>query len=114
MASIAAPISSTLLNAKRPSPLGSTVPNPSLVPEAFMDTPVINGTAYPSVTLPQGVYRFRILNAANDRMFNLSLFYAADKDGHVPARSNARAARLVLPKALGDNASTFDTDSGHV
>ena len=22
-------------------------PNPSLVPEAFMDTPLVNGTAYP-------------------------------------------------------------------
>jgi FtsP/CotA-like multicopper oxidase with cupredoxin domain len=57
--------------------------NPSGVPEAFMDTPVINGTAYPSVTLPAGAYRFQVLNAANDRMFNLSLFYAADKDGNV-------------------------------
>jgi len=58
-------------------------PNPSLVPEAFMDTPVVNGIAYPTLTLPQGVYRFRMLNAANDRFFNFSLFYAADKDGNV-------------------------------
>jgi FtsP/CotA-like multicopper oxidase with cupredoxin domain len=54
-------------------------PNPSLVPEAFMDTPVVNGVAYPTMTLPQGTYRFQILNAANDRMFNLSFFYAAEK-----------------------------------
>jgi FtsP/CotA-like multicopper oxidase with cupredoxin domain len=58
-------------------------PNPSLVPEAFMDTPVINGQAYPTVTLKQGTYRFQVLNAANDRMFNMSLFYAAGPNGDV-------------------------------
>jgi FtsP/CotA-like multicopper oxidase with cupredoxin domain len=54
-------------------------PNPSLVPESFLDTPVVNGVAYPTVTLPQGTYRFQVLNASNDRMWNLSLFYASDK-----------------------------------
>jgi FtsP/CotA-like multicopper oxidase with cupredoxin domain len=51
-------------------------PNPSLVPEAFMDTPVVNGKAYPTLTVPAGPVRFRILNAANDRFWNLSLFQA--------------------------------------
>ena len=45
-------------------------PKPSGAPESFLDTPVVNGMAYPTVTVPQGAYRFRILNAANDRMFN--------------------------------------------
>jgi len=48
--------------------------------EAFMDTPIVNGTAYPTVTLDPKAYRFRILNAANDRFFNLSL-YEADPSG---------------------------------
>ncbi len=68
------------------SPIVPTCPgtlNPSGVPEAFMDTPVVNGTAYPSVTLPAGAYRFQVLNAANDRFLNMSVFYAADKDGNV-------------------------------
>jgi len=57
-----------------PDPVtGTTV---SLLPEAFMDTPVVNGTAYPTVTVPAGAVRFRILNAANDRTLNLSLFVA--------------------------------------
>jgi FtsP/CotA-like multicopper oxidase with cupredoxin domain len=38
-------------------------PNPSLVPEAFMDTPLVNGTAYPYLTVERKAYRFRILNA---------------------------------------------------
>ncbi len=58
-------------------------PNPSGVPEAFMDTPVINGVAYPTVTLHPEAYRFQILNAANDRMFNMSFFYAADQYGNI-------------------------------
>ena len=45
-------------------------------PEAFMDTPVVNGTAYPTLTVDPKAYRFRILNAANDRFFNLQLYKA--------------------------------------
>ncbi len=51
-------------------------PNPSGVPEGFMDTPVINGTAYPYLQVGQKAYRFRILNASNDRMLNLQLYKA--------------------------------------
>ena len=51
-------------------------PNPSTTPEAFMDTPVVNGTAYPYLTVGRRAYRFRILNAANDRHLNLGLYFA--------------------------------------
>jgi len=51
-------------------------PNPSLVPEAFLDTPIINGTAYPYLVVQRKAYRFRILNACNDRFLNLQLYYA--------------------------------------
>ena len=48
----------------------------SSVPEAFMDTPLINGTAYPKLTVDPKAYRFRILNASNDRYINLALYKA--------------------------------------
>ncbi|MFZ1614113.1 MAG: multicopper oxidase domain-containing protein, partial [Holophaga sp.] len=51
-------------------------PNPSLVIESFLDTPVVNGTPYPTVTLEPKAYRFRILNASNDRPFGLGFYYA--------------------------------------
>jgi FtsP/CotA-like multicopper oxidase with cupredoxin domain len=54
-------------------------PNPSLVPEAFMDTPLVNGTAYPTLPVARRAYRFRVLNACNDRTLNLSLFYVDPK-----------------------------------
>lgn len=58
-------------------------PNPSAVQEAFMDTPVVNGTAYPKMTVGKKAYRFRILNAANDRHWNLQFYYATDANGNV-------------------------------
>ncbi|HET7831331.1 MAG TPA: choice-of-anchor D domain-containing protein [Gallionella sp.] len=50
--------------------------NVSTTPEVFGDTPVINGAAYPTLTVQPKAYRFRILSAANDRYLNLSLFVA--------------------------------------
>ena len=52
-------------------------PNISVGMEQFNDTPIVNGTAYPTTTLDPKSYRFRILNAANDRVWNLS-WYVAD------------------------------------
>ncbi len=52
------------------------IPNPSGVPEGFLDTPVINGTAYPSLTVDPAAYRLQILSAGNDRTWNLGLYVA--------------------------------------
>jgi FtsP/CotA-like multicopper oxidase with cupredoxin domain len=60
-------------------PMNPGVPNPSIPGESFMDTPIVNGTAYPVLTVEPKAYRFRILNAANDRAQNLQLYVAADK-----------------------------------
>jgi FtsP/CotA-like multicopper oxidase with cupredoxin domain len=53
------------------------VPNPSGTPESFMDTPIVNGTAYPYITVQPQLYRFRILNACNDRFVNLQIYQAS-------------------------------------
>ncbi len=45
--------------------------------EQFNDTPIVNGVAYPTLTVEPKTYRFRILNAANDRFFNLQ-WYVGD------------------------------------
>lgn len=52
-------------------------PNISVGMEQFNDTPVVNGTAYPTVTLQPKAYRLRLLNAANDRFFNFQ-WYVGD------------------------------------
>ena len=51
-------------------------PNPSVVPNAFFDTMLVNGTAYPYVKVGRKAYRLRILNACGDRSLNLQLYYA--------------------------------------
>jgi len=51
-------------------------PNPSMAMEAFMDTPMVNGTVYPYMEVEPKLYRFRILNVCNDRFVNLQLYKA--------------------------------------
>ncbi len=53
---------------------GCDLPPVSCVPEFFADTPVINGMAYPQLTLPAGVHRFRMLNGTQSRVWNLQLY----------------------------------------
>jgi FtsP/CotA-like multicopper oxidase with cupredoxin domain len=54
-----------------------STPNNSVGMEAFHDTPLVNGTAYPTTTMDPKTYRFRILNGSDDRFWNLS-WYVAD------------------------------------
>ena len=51
----------------------------TVTPEAFVDTPLVNGQAYPTLTVDPKAYRFRMLNGLNDRYLNLGLYVAADK-----------------------------------
>ncbi|MDD2856722.1 MAG: multicopper oxidase domain-containing protein, partial [Desulfuromonadaceae bacterium] len=59
-------------------------PNVSMGMEAFQDSAVVNGTVFPTLTVDPRAYRFRILNAASDRFFNLS-FYEGDATHVSPA-----------------------------
>ncbi|HEY6936291.1 MAG TPA: choice-of-anchor D domain-containing protein [Terriglobales bacterium] len=74
-------------------------PNPSGTPEGFMDTPVVNGVAYPVLKVAPAAYRFQILSAGNDRSWNLQL-YVADSTGKevamLPAVPPASGTALPL------------------
>ncbi len=48
----------------------------TLTPEAWMDTPIVNGVAYPTLTVEPKPYRFKILNASNDRTMTFNMFVA--------------------------------------
>jgi len=82
-------------------PTNLTLPSPTLIPEAFADTAIVNGCAFPYVNLPPDVIRFRILAAGNDRVFNLQL-YKAD-----PLRIN------VTNGGTGYDANTLVTVTGN-
>jgi FtsP/CotA-like multicopper oxidase with cupredoxin domain len=72
-------------------PFRPDMPNPSMGMEAFHDTTLVNGTAYPYMVVEPKAYRFRILNAANDRFFNLQMYLAADKYSPTTADNSAGA-----------------------
>ncbi len=76
------------VNAPWEPPMIPGVPNPSVAAEGFLDTPVINGTAYPYLVVQPKSYRFRILNAANDRFFNLQIFVADPAVTTIDGRAN--------------------------
>jgi len=56
--------------------------NPSWGAEAFLDTMVVNGAVYPTLTVQPQKYRLRILNAAHDRFLNLQFYRAVNKNGY--------------------------------
>ncbi len=80
--------------------------SPSGVPEAFMDTPVVNGKAYPFLQVEPKAYRFRILNACNDRMLNLQLHRASPIVGGItvnsPGSGYTSNPLVTMAPAVGD------------
>ena len=97
-------------------PVNPGTPNPSLVPEGFMDTPLVNGTPYPFLNLNRQAYRFRILNAANDRFLNLQLYCAKSNatmwDAVTGALLDANAGEVPMVPAVETEGfpATWPTD----
>ena len=69
-------------------------PNVSAGMEQFNDTPIVNGVAYPKLTLQPKSYRFQVLNASNDRFWNLQ-WYLAD-----PNQGNGKTEVALKPDEL--------------
>jgi FtsP/CotA-like multicopper oxidase with cupredoxin domain len=86
-------------------------PNVSVGMEAFNDTPVVNGTAYPTITLAPQAYRFRILNAANDRFWNLQ-WYVADATGTEVALNAAELAAAQSDPNIFPTPDTTNSPAG--
>jgi len=55
-------------------PGNHTLPNPSVVPEFFADTAIVNGAPYPVVNVTDKTFRFRLLNGSQARMWHLNLY----------------------------------------
>ncbi len=86
------------------------VPNPSGVGEAFMDTPTVNGAVYPNMTVEPRAYRFRILNAADDRFFNLQLYVADANVTTADGRNNTEVKMVPAINTPGFPAN-YPTDN---
>jgi spore coat protein A, manganese oxidase len=72
-----------------PPPILTPLPDPSVVPEFFGDTILVNGTVYPFLELEPRQYRFRMLNACNARFLNPRLVYA--QAGALASEPNTKA-----------------------
>jgi len=69
-------------------PMIDVLPSPTVIPETYGDTMLVNGTAFPYLELPPAPARFRILNASNDRFINLQLYYASTPSGQLCKNGN--------------------------
>lgn len=93
-------------------------PNVSVGMEQFNDTPIVNGVAYPKVTLDPKTYRLRVLNAANDRFFNFQWYVADPSQGDGTTEVALKPAELeaaqtdptVFPTPVGAKNSTYGPD----
>jgi FtsP/CotA-like multicopper oxidase with cupredoxin domain len=77
------PVTAPWENAQNPG-----TPNPTIIPESFMDTPLVNGTAYPYLKVQRKAYRFRILNACDDRTLDLQIYFAKSNTATVDVNGN--------------------------
>jgi FtsP/CotA-like multicopper oxidase with cupredoxin domain len=80
-------------------------PNPSMAMEAFMDTQLVNGTAYPYMDVEPKAYRFRILNASNDRFVNLQMYVADPDVTTADGRTNTEVKMVPASATAGFPAS---------
>ncbi|NPV09170.1 MAG: multicopper oxidase domain-containing protein [Anaerolineae bacterium] len=81
------------------------MPDPSMGMEAFMDTPLVNGTAYPYLEVEPKAYRLRILSVANDRFFNLQWYVADETVVTSDGRTNTEVKMVpaTIPNWATDN-----------
>jgi FtsP/CotA-like multicopper oxidase with cupredoxin domain len=85
-------------------PDGTYAGGPSATPESYMDTPVVNGVAYPVLNVEPKAYRVRFLNGANDRYWNLSLWKADNTVSSVDGRSNTEV-KIISFGAAGNTSN---------
>ena len=80
------------------APRTEPLPSPSLVPEFWGDTMLVNGTAYPFVEVEPRRYRLRMLNACNTRFLSLQLVMAHGKawpDNAEPGMANGPVMQQI-------------------
>ncbi len=68
-----------------------------------MDTMVVNGAPFPTITLPPAAIRFRILSVPNERVVNLQWYFASDRYGNI-CRADASGLILATVASADPNA----------
>jgi len=88
------------INAPWEPPMRPGTPNNSMGMEAFHDTALVNGAVYPVLNVDPKAYRFRVLNASNDRFFNLQTYVADPTTTSPDARSNGLTEVPMVPASV--------------
>ncbi|MGG5254370.1 multicopper oxidase family protein [Neobacillus sp. SM06] len=91
--------------------------NPSIIPSFFGDTILVNGKIWPYLEVEPQKYRFRILNAANARFFQLTLdsgqvFYQIGTDSGFLERPIGVKSLLLAPAERVDVILDFSHHAG--
>jgi spore coat protein A len=60
-------------------------PDPSIVPQFYGDVSMVNGKAWPRLSVEPRQYRFRLLNGANSRYYRLKLLKYDEQSGETGA-----------------------------
>ncbi len=89
-----------------------STPNNSVGMEAFHDTPIVNGTAYPTTTMAPKSYRFRILNGSDDRFWNLSWYVADPATGTEVALKASEVQAALTDTSISPNPDTAISPKG--
>jgi spore coat protein A, manganese oxidase len=91
--------------------------HPSIIPSFFGETIVVNGKVWPYLEIEPRKYRFRILNAANARFFNLKLdsgqyFYLIGTDSGFLEKPVGLKSILIAPAERVDVVIDFSNLEG--
>jgi len=78
---------------------GLPLPEPSVIPEFFGDTMLVNGTTFPEVTVEARRYRLRLLNACNARFLNLQLYVGSGTPNGITLDSNGNPTNTAFVNA---------------
>ena len=102
-----------------PPPIDPTLPNPSVVPEFFGNTILVNGKVWPFLEVEPRKYRFRILNGSNARFYRISLsspslkFTLIGTEGGLLERKIENVSQITLaPAERVDVVIDFSTHNG--
>ncbi|GGH22110.1 multicopper oxidase family protein [Paenibacillus segetis] len=93
------------------------IPFPSVVPEFFGETILVNGKVWPYLNVEPRKYRFRILNSSNARFYNLKLksgptFYQIGSDGGLLEKPVKLNQILIAPAERVDVIVDFSKMAG--
>ena len=107
----------SLFYPKKPDTPKKGIPIPSVVPEFFGDTILVNGKVWPYLEVEPRKYRFRILNGSNSRFYTMRLssgqpFYQIGTDQGLLAKPVLVKQILLAPAERADVIIDFSKQKG--